>query len=316
MKHKTLKQYIYKMYLPRLIIPIILFIVLVGLSLFNPLKNHISPDKITDLSSIDSMRSSKHINVRVEVDKLYYTGVDYTVNGIIRARFYYALAEGHCYFFLICKDKIPSKYSVINNPDVYAHLTHNDNMYKTIIASMSDELKISEQQMSAITSPVFINQYDYVHSYETFFIYVLNIFTAMVAIDIIFIAIVFFNPHISLPFFKMRKYGKLKKLFELAEKELDSCLAIYGEKIFITDTFFIGITIASNLEIVPLENIVWIYKSNEFTSHHGQPKMNCSLCIITDNKQLIKIPHLPKEISEEIINKIQKLYPNVMDGND
>lgn len=303
------------MYLPRLIIPIILFIILVGLFLFNPFKNHISPAKITDLSVIDSMHSSRHMNVHVKVDKLYYTGVDYTVNGMIRARFYYTLADGHCYFFLICKDKIPSKYSVINNPDVYAHLTHNDNMYKTLITSMSEQLKISEQQMAGIASPIFINQYDYVHSYETFFIYVLNIFTAMVVIDIIFIVIVFFNPHISLPFFKMRKYGKLKKLFELAQKEFDLCLAIYGEKVFITETFFIGVSIASNLEIVPLENIVWIYKSNEFISHHREPKMNCSLCVVTDQKHLIKIPHLPKEITEDIINKIQKLYPNVMDGN-
>ena len=303
------------MYLPRLIIPIILFIILVGLFLFNPFKNHISPAKITDLSAIDSMRSSRHMNVHVKVDKLYYTGVDYTVNGMIRARFYYTLSDGHCYFFLICKDKIPSKYSVINNPDVYAHLTHNDNMYKTLITSMSEQLKISEQQMAGIASPIFINQYDYVHSYETFFIYVLNIFTVMVVIDIIFIAIVFFNPHISLPFFKMRKYGKLKKLFELAQKEFDLCLAIYGEKVFITETFFIGVSIASNLEIVPLENIVWIYKSNEFISHHGEPKMNCSLCVVTDQKHLIKIPHLPKEITEDIINKIQKLYPTVMDGN-
>ena len=315
MKHRTLKQYIYKMYLPRLIIPIILFIILVGLFLFNPFKNHISPEKITDLSSITSMKSSQHINVRVEVDKLYYTGVDYTVNNMVRARFYYTLSDGHCYLFLICNDKIPDKYSVINNSDINAHLTHNNNMYKAIIASMSEELKISKQQLSAITSSVIINQYDYIHSYETFFIYVLNIFTAMVVVDIIFISIVFFNPHISIPFFKMRKYGKLKHLFELAEKELDACLAIYGNKVFITDTFFMGITIASNLEVVPLENIVWIYKSNEFTHHHGKTKMSCHLCIVTDTKQFIKIPHLPRDISDEVINTIQKRYPNIMVGN-
>ncbi len=316
MKRKTLKQYIYKMYLPRLIIPIILFIVLVGLFLFNPFRNHISPTKITDLSSIDSMRSSKHINVQVEVDKLYYTGVDYTVNGMVRARFYYTLADGHCYLFLICEDKIPSKYSIINNPDIKAHLTHNDNMYQALIASMSDELKISKQQMSDITSPVFINQYDYVHSYETFLIYILNIFTAMVAVDIIFICIVYFNPHISIPFFKIRKYGKLKELFKLASKELATCTVEYEDRVFITETFFIGITVAANLEIIPLENIVWIYKSNEFTSHHGTPRINCSLCIITDAKQLIKISHLSKDVSDNIINTIQERYPNVMNGNE
>lgn len=304
------------MYLSRLIIPIILMVILIGIFIINPFKNHITPSKIDDMSVVESLYQSNERNITVTADTLYYTGVDYRINDKIRGRFYYALYEGRCYLFLICEDKIADTSEPLTDFYIHAHLTHNDNMYKTIIASMSEELEFPVSNLEEITSGVIINQYDYVHSFETFSIYALNAFTIIVGINIIFNVFVLFNPYISIPFFKMRKYNKMHKIYALAEKEFNSSPAVYKDKVFITDSFFFGVTTASNLEIIPLENIVWIYKYKEFSSHNGKTDIQCPLCIVTDRKAFIKIPHIPNEISDEIIQTLQKRFPEIMVGDE
>lgn len=316
MKHKTLKQYIQKMYLIRLIISIILFLILIGIIIINPFRNHISPVKLTDISAIDSLYRSNRRNVTLTADSLYYTGVDYTLSNKIRGHFYYTLKEGRCYLFLICDDKISDTSEPMTNFYLQAHLTHNDNMYNTIIASMSEELELPVQDLEEITSGVFINQYAYTHSFESFSIYAINVFMVLLGMNIIVIIFIFCNPYLSLPFFKLRKYGKIRTLYALAEKEFNSSPVIYEDKVFITDSFFFGIAQASRLEVIPLENIVWLYKYKDFSKFHIKKEIHCHLCIVTDRRVLIKIPNISTDMSDEIIRNLQQRFPGIMLGDE
>lgn len=304
------------MYLPRLIIPIILFVFLLIVLIINPLKDHMKPFKVSELSSINTLYESDTRNVIFTADSLYYSGVDYHMSGRTVAKIFYTLENGKCYLFVICEDELPKDYNTLNDFTVKAHLTHNDNMYETVIASLSDELKFSEALLQNIVSHTFINQYGYVHSFETFTIYALLIFTILVLIDIIFIVIVFFNPHISIPFFKLRKYGRTKSTYALAEKEFNESAAMFSENLFVSDTFFFGVTRAYNIVVIPLEHIVWIYKYNEFTSRNGKANIKCPLCIVTNRKIFTKIPHVPEEVSDDIISYLQNRFPEIMIGNE
>lgn len=300
------------MYIPRLIIPIVLFVILMALLIINPFFNHITPDKVTDLSTLDSRYSKEDYNISVDVPMLYYTGVDYTEDGKIKAKIFYSLYEEKCYFFLICMDNLEEDTVTLANYSFNAHLTHNDNMYEAVIASMSDELKFSEDGLRNICSHTFVNQYDYIHSFESFLIFVFYIFTIMVIVDIIFIIIVFFNPHISIPFFKMRKYGRLKRLYRKAEREFNNDVISYENKVFLSENFIYGITYADNVEIAILEHIVWIYKSKNYTARLNREEITCTLCLVTDRKQLIKIAQVPEDVCDLVIHKVQKMYPNIM----
>ncbi len=304
------------MYLLRLIIPIILFIILLIVLIINPLKDHINPYKVNKLSSIDTLYDSDTRNVICTVDTLYYAGVDYRINDRIMARVYYTIEDGICYLFLICDDKLPEDYSVLTDFTVKAHLTHNDNMYETVIASISDELEFSTDLLSRLTPATFVNQFDYVHSAETFFIYALFVFTVMVFVDIIFTVIVFLNPYISLPFFRLRKYGRMKSTYALAEQEFNESAAMFSENLFVSETFFFGVTRACNMVVIPLEQIVWIYKYNEFTNKNGRADIQCPLCIVTENKIFTKIPHVPEDVSDDIISHLQSRFPEIMVGNE
>lgn len=316
MKHKTLKQYIRQMYLPRLVIPITIFVILLLVLIINPLKDHINPYKVNKLSSIDTLYDSGTRNITITVKTLHYAGVDYHIHDRTVARVYYTIEDGMCYLFLICEDKIPENYSILTDFTFKAHLTHNDNMYKTVIASISHELEFSEDLLSGLTPHTFINQFDYVHSIETFFIYTLLAFTVMVFVDIIFMFIVFMNPHISIPFFRLRKYGRMKSTYALAEKEFNESATMFSENLFVSDTFFFGVTRAYNIVVIPLEHIVWIYKYNEFTSKNGRTNIQCPLCIVTNRKICTKIGHVPDGVSDDIISYLQNRFPEIMVGNE
>ena len=289
MKNKTLKQLIRKMYMPRLVIPIVLLVILTAFFIFNPFSNHLDPANITDLSTIDTLYSKDDYNVSYNAQKLYYTGVDYTESGKIKAHIYYTLENGRCYFFVLCLDEVKDTPATITDFDLKAHLTHNNNMYDTVIASMSEELKFSKDSLTDVCSPTFINQYDYSHSFESFFVRAIIIFTIMVVVDIIFIITVFLKPHISIPFFFFFLYGKIKRLYIKASREFSTDIISYEGKIFLSDSFIYGITYADNIEIVLLEHIVWIYKNKDYSAKHNKEELTCTLCLVTDKKQFIKI---------------------------
>lgn len=312
MKKLTLKQLIRKMYMPRLIIPIVLLVILVAVLIINPFRNHINPKQVKDLSTIDKQYELKDYNVSVKIPTLYYSGVDYTESGKIKAKIFYTLQDDKCYFFIICMDNLTSDTITLSNYSFNAHLTHNNNMYEAVIASMSEELKFSKENLRTICSPTFVNQYDYTHSFETFIIYALYIFTAMVIVDIIFIIIVFLNPQISLPFFRMRKYGRIGKLYRKAEREFKRDVISYENKIFLLESFILGITYANNVEAAILEYIVWIYKNKDYSARLNKEEITCTLCLVTDKKQLIRIPKVPEDVCDLVIQKVQKLYPHIM----
>ena len=315
MKNKTLKQLIRKMYMPRLVIPIVLLVILAVFFILNPFSNHLDPAKITDLSTIDKLYSDKNYNVSYNAQTLYYTGMDYTESGKVKAHIYYTLDNGRCYFFVLCLDKVKDTPDTITDFTFNAHLTHNNNMYDTVIASMSEELKFSKDNLSDVCSPTFINQYDYSHSFESFFVRAITIFTIMVVVDIIFIITVFLKPHISIPFFKMRKYGKIKRLYIKASREFSTDVISYGDKVFLSNSFIYGITYADNIEIVLLEHIVWIYKNKDYSAKHNREEITCTLCLVTDQKQLIKISKVPEDICDLVIHKVQTRFPHVMAEN-
>ena len=78
MKNKSLKQLIRKMYMPRLVIPIVLLVLLATVFIINPFSAHMDPATVKDLSTIDKLYSKEDYNVSYNAQTLHYTGVNYT----------------------------------------------------------------------------------------------------------------------------------------------------------------------------------------------------------------------------------------------
>ena len=86
----------------------------------------------------------------------------------------------------------------------------------------------------------------------------------------------------------------------------------YENKIFLLESFILGITYANNVEAAILEHIVWIYKNKDYSARLNKEEITCTLCLVTDKKQLIRIPKVPEDVCDLVIQKVQKLYPHIM----
>ena len=300
------------MYMPRLIIPIVLLLMLIVLMIINPFKSHVKPRVVNKLSTIDQLYNKGHDDITFTAKKLHYSGTNYLVNNKVKAAIYYAIEDNRCYFFLIRVDNAETIPQTLNNYTIKAHLTHNNTTYETVIASLSEKLEFSPENLKAMSSHTIIDEYGYIHNLTNFAIITMRIFSVLIIIDIIFIAFVFFNPQISIPFFKMRRYGNLKSLYTQAEQEFNETAIQYGKKVYISDNFIFGINSKHNLEIARLENIVWIYKEKELIITNGNAEVLSSLCMVTDHKKLIRIHRVPEEILNVIIPLLLKMHPEIM----
>lgn len=311
MKQVKLKQLIRKMYMPRLIIPVVLFIALMTVMIINPFKSHLTPVNVKDISTIEKLFKSGKDDIIYTADKLYYSGINYSVGNHTRGAIYYTLEKDRCYYFIICIKDDLHIHPTLNNHTVRGHLTNNS-MYETILSSMSEKLEFSKDNLRAMSSPIIVDEYDYKYNITNFAIWSIRIFSIMVIIDIIFISFVFFNPQISIPFFKMRKYGRLKDIYRNAEEEFDNYAVKYGNKVYLTDNYIFGINGKHNLEIARFENVVWMYKEKELIVINGNAEVLSSLCIVTDQKQIIKIYRVADDILKQIIPIILKKHPEIM----
>lgn len=312
MNQIKLIQLIRKMYMPRLIIPIVLFLTLVAFMIINPFNSHLKPVTVDNISKISNLYQQGKDDIVYTAKELHYSGIDCSVNNKVKASVYYLLEDNRCYFFLICVDNPKAIPQTLENYTVKAHLTSNNNMYESVIASMSEKLEFSADNLSAMSSMIIVDEYDYTHNITAYAIVALRIFGVMLIIDIIFISFVFFNPHISIPFFKMRKYGKLKALYTQAAQEFNDSAIQYGKKIYISDNFLFGINSKHNVEIAYLENIVWIYKEKELIITNGNAEVLSSLCMVTDQKKIIRIHRVSDEILNVIIPLLLKMHPEIM----
>ena len=314
MKHKNLKNIIRIQTLPRLFIPLIICIVIVTVLIINPFKHALFPTSVKNIADVTKMYEDGNDYIKYTADKLYYTGLDYSIGNKTKANIYYTTINGICYFVIMSENKQGNgTATVLNDVSFTAQLINNDTTFDSIIASMSDQLNFTVEGMREICCPVLISQYDYTRDFTRFAIisiYVLSLFSALFALTEVLVLI---KPDLSFSVFRLRYYGKPSVLFKKAAKEFETAMATGRKNIYITDTFLISIT-KTDTDIIPLENIVWIYNYNEIQHQRGLTKLLHPLCIVTDRKKVFKIKHLSQKVSDTVINKILSRYPEILVG--
>ncbi len=314
MNKNKLKQVIRKNHTQRAILPFILLIctIILFTKLFN---NNFQPVKVNNLSEITSLYNEQNNFVTLTVDNLYYAGLDYSIQDNIKGHVYYTLSNGVCYLFIMSSSSVPEDLSSLEDVTLNAQLTSNDVLYSDIITALSEDLNFSEDQLSDVTIPIIVNQYSFAHSLNMLSIIILSSVGVILSILLLIQILAIISPIFSPSVYSLRKHGNLKTLFAIAELEFDTATATGRKNIFITETFIISIN-KYDLDIIPLDSIVWIYKFNEFRRSFFQQKMFRPLCIVTNDKRRFKIPHVSEAASNRIINTLQDRYPEILVGYD
>lgn len=313
MNNKSLQQIIRKNYCFRVFFPLAVTLLLLTFLLVNPFHFNFQAKKVSALNNIESAYDGGHHYITIKSGKLYYAGSDYYVSNTLKGRVYYTISDNKCYFFILSDGSISHSFKKTASVSITARLISNNSMQQSIIASMSEELGFSSTQLQAISSPIIISEFDYSQSLTTYYMIAALILCGLSGIITLFTLLQTCFPNFSYPVLHLSRYGNHKTLFAIAETEYDTATAAGRKNIYVTDNFLIYLDRHST-GIIPLENIVWIYKFSEFRKSKGHTKVYLPLCIVTDAKKTFKIPHVSEHVADRIINNLQERYPSILVG--
>lgn len=311
MKEKNLRSVLRKVNIVKLLLPAAVLTAALLLLLVHPINNNINAASIDDLSQTEAQYASGNRYIQYTADTLYYAGIDYRVNDKIKAQVYYCLENGRCYFFIISTDKIPKGRESVSRIPLSARLLHNHNMYRRIIASLSDNIDFAPQGLEAVCSDILISQYDFAHGFTTYYTAALLALCVIFGIALLFGILTAVFPSVSPPVLYLRRYGSRTELFAAAKQEFRLAPPPKISGLYLTDRFIfhIGRTFA---DIIPLENITWGYTSNEIRNFHGKPRIHCTLCLLTESRRTYRIRRISNKIAAEILSELQTKYPSIM----
>lgn len=271
MKHSDLIQIIRRQHLPRLIFPLIMIIVSVVFIISNPFKKALTPHTVDSLDAIDSLYENGEEYIKCTIDKMYYTGYDYVKGSKKKAGIYYTFYNGICYYIIYptgSTDK--GTPAIIDGATFPAKLQHSESIYNNLVKNVSEMVNFTEDGLKSVSCDLFINSYAYNTNYSRFMIIGFMIIALISLIFLVLLIIAAINPNYSSPVKALRKYGDYKTLFAIAVTEYDTAVAVGRKNVFITDTFLIIIT-KTDTDIIPLENITWVYDYNEVYHKKATP---------------------------------------------
>ena len=315
MNTNNLTASIRKCYFPRVILPAVLIAACIVFAIINPFESRYKSVELKKLSDTPDLYENHSGYVKLTADTLYYAGIDYRTNGRVRARVYYTINNDVFYFFLISTEELPEDYGTIHNYEMSARLIKNGSLFRRITADISRELGFPESDFEDLCSHVIVSQYHYVHGFTSFYLVALLVLCALSAIQLSEIILVLAMPQLSHAVFMLRHYGSRRGLYGQACEEFASSATLMEKNIYMTENFLIY-TSRFHIEIIPLENIVWLYNYNVIHKSKGRAKAYFPLCIVTDCKKIYKIHHITQHTSDRIIDLIQSRYPEVMVGYD
>ena len=311
MKHKDLKRELRKKNILKLVLPAAVLIAAAALLIFNPVGKSVRAVTINSLADIAESYSSGRRYIQYAADGLYYSGVDYRVGGRTRAKVYYTLDGGQCYFFIISADRLPKDTGIPVSINVSARLIHNESMYRRIIASLSDSLSFAPQGLESVCSETLISQYDLAHSFPAYYTAALVILCAVCGLFTIARLLTVIFPSLSMPVYRLRRYGSKAGLFAEAREEFKNAPPPKIPGLYLTERFMIHLT-RTSADIIPLENITWIYTSNELRRFHGSPRIYAALCILTETRKTYRVRHVSNKAAADIISELQTKFPSIM----
>lgn len=149
-------------------------------------------------------------------------------------------------------------------------MQHSESIYNNLVKNVSEMVNFTEDGLKSVSCDLFINSYAYNTNYSRFMIIGFMIIALISLIFLVLLIIAAINPNYSSPVKALRKYGDYKTLFAIAVTEYDTAVAVGRKNVFITDTFLIIIT-KTDTDIIPLENITWVYDYNEVYHKKATP---------------------------------------------
>lgn len=301
-------------YKRRLLIPIIFLFFLIALWIIFPLGDILAPKNITKNDTMENLYKKGHYYVSTEFTNLTFTGYTTKRFGSIDGYFYYGMKGNDIFIVLLspntCEEGLPS----IENISATCRIVRGKSSYDVLLEKLATDLDWTKEGITSQLSEYYFSEPDFNPLVNSMLFF--NYFGALIFTIISLIRYVLFihKPVFAPACQNLIIYGNPKEMLDEAEEELATLPQLATEDMFITEHYFI-LTSQYGNAIVPIEEIVWIYK---YSTLHKVLSYHFSISYtlhINGNKHLfIQCPKNTKSDIDGIIDYLAEANHNILVG--
>ena len=307
---------IHHFYRKRLIYPILSLLFAAVLFGTLPILSVLFPTKLSQISKMKELYNQNRVFVSTTLENLKFTG--YTKNSFHRTTGYYYYIENknqkECCIILLSPNTCEHGLHEIKRLSIRGKILSADTGYDSLLEHLSDDLSWTTSGIRSKVNSFYLSEPDFRYNSGIFLFVLLAAGSFAALLNIILFLLFMFKPELSPPCQKLGHFGKPKELLAQAEKELATLPQLATEDMFITEHFFIE-TSKYGIAIVPIEEIIWIYKHStlhKLFSYHFSISYTLN---ITANKHVYI--HCPKNIKSDIdgiIDYLSEANHNILVG--
>lgn len=298
----------------RIICPIILIVVLVALSIATPVETMFKPREAQRGASLEQLYEDNETYLKVSLDDLYFTGYTNESLGNVRGYYYYAKWGKKYVIVLVSPNSCQQGISHMDKYEARVKIEPDPKAFDSLFSRLATDLKwnasgVREHMETCLLSEPAAHGFIVVASvlaYAVAFLYGVANFLAYLVYII--------NPLLS-PFCRiLGKKEEAKAKMEQAEEELSQRPQLASEDVFVTENFFIE-TSETEFCIVPLQDIIWIYRHAGLHFVFGKVRpVREALYVITKTNGPFKCVALRQEDIDGVIDYLGEANKDILIG--
>lgn len=301
-------------YKRRLFAPILYLIILLFVWYLFSLSALLSPKTLADTVSFEEAYRGDVEYVNAVLYDLNFTGYTQNVFGYTTGYYYYTMRDGECIIALLSPSTSEEGLPFIEKADLTGKIINDPKSFGALLTKLSTDLNWTENGIQNKVSHYVLSEpgYNVVGNTILFAVYILTGGYALICL-VLFILYIFF-PLLSPPCQNLALFGNARKLLEQAEDELATLPQLATEDMFITEHFFIETSIYGNA-IVPIDEIIWIYKYStlhKFFWYHFS--ISYTLHISANRHLYIQCPKNIKSDIDGIIDYLAEANHSILVG--
>lgn len=272
------------------------------------------PVAVASDTTLDTMYKQHVKYVTTELSDLHFTGYTRTFLGNTTGYFYYTVQNDECVFVLLSPKTCSEGLPVISEVSISAVIASGNNTYQLLLDNMAKDLSWTGSGIRSKVSACYLSEPDF-NPRGNLLLFIFILFTGLYAGISLGLSVLYIRfPWLSPPCQDLGLFGNAKELLAQAEEELATLPQLATEDIFITEHFFIFTSDYGNA-IIPIEQIIWIYKystMHKFFWYHFS--ISYTLHISAHKYLHVQCPKNIKSDIDGIIDYLSEANHNILVG--
>lgn len=301
-------------YKRRLFAPLLYLLLLLFCWFIFTLYAPLFPDTLSPSDTLESTYKDGTVYISADLSDLNFTGYTENFLGNVTGYYYYTMREDECILVLLSPRTSEQGLPTIEHASFKGRIIHESANFDVLLTNLADDLNWTENGIRNKVSHYILSEPDY-NLFGNTILYIVVFATGGYAL----LCLIFFILYIRFPVLApacqdLALFGNPKKLLEQAENELATLPQLATEDMFITEHFFIETSIYGNA-IVPIDEIIWIYKYStlhKFLWYHFS--ISYTLHISANRHLYIRCPKNIKSDIDGIIDYLAEANHNILVG--